>query len=110
MTFIQGSTPMTLGFPGSSDGKESACSVGDTDSIPRSGKSPGGGNGNHSSILAWIVPWTEEPDGQACSLQSCSLGVTELDMTEQLTLSLFPYILLDKILLPIFHYYREYGP
>ena len=63
----------------------------------------------HSSILAWIVPWTEEPDGQACGLQSCSLGVTELDMTERLTLSLFPYILLDKILLPIFHYYREYG-
>ena len=46
MTFIQGSTAMTLGFPGSSDGKESACSAGDTDSIPRSGKSPGGGNGN----------------------------------------------------------------
>ena len=20
-------------------------------------------NGNHSSILAWKVPWTEEPDG-----------------------------------------------
>ena len=21
------------------------------------------GNGNHSSILAWKIPWTEEPDG-----------------------------------------------
>ena len=28
-----------------------------------SGRSPGGGNGNHSSILTWRVPWTEEPGG-----------------------------------------------
>ena len=34
------------GFPGSSDGKESACNSGDPGSIPGSGKSPGGGNGN----------------------------------------------------------------
>ena len=31
----------------------------------------------HSSILAWRIPWTEEPDG----LQS--MGVAELDTTEQ---------------------------
>ena len=35
-----------LGFPGSSGGKESACSVGDLGSIPELGRSPGGGNGN----------------------------------------------------------------
>jgi len=35
-----------VGFPGSSDGKESACSAGDPDSIPGSGRSPGEGNGN----------------------------------------------------------------
>ena len=29
--------------------------------IPGSGRSPGEGNGNHSSILAWRIPWTEEP-------------------------------------------------
>ena len=34
-----------LGFPGGSDGKESACNVGDLDSIPGSGRSPGEGNG-----------------------------------------------------------------
>ena len=28
-----------------------------------SGRSPGGGNGTHSSILAWKIPWTEDPDG-----------------------------------------------
>ena len=32
---------------------------------------PGVGNGNYSSILAWRIPWTEEPGG----LQS--MGVTE---------------------------------
>ena len=32
------------GFPGGSDGKESACSVRDLGSIPRSGRSPGEGN------------------------------------------------------------------
>ena len=33
------------GFPGGSDGKESACNVEDLDSIPGLGRSPGGGNG-----------------------------------------------------------------
>ena len=49
------------GFPGGSDGKESAHNAGDLGSIPGSGRSPGEGNGNHSSILAWEIPWTEEP-------------------------------------------------
>ena len=30
---------------------------------PRSGRSPGEGNGTHSSTLAWRIPWTEEPGG-----------------------------------------------
>ena len=38
--------PSTLGFPGDSDGKASACSAGDLGSIPGSGRSPGEGNGN----------------------------------------------------------------
>ena len=32
-------------------------------SIPGSGRSPREGNGNHSSILAWKIPCTEEPGG-----------------------------------------------
>ena len=31
----------------------------DTASIPGLGRSPGGGNATHSSILAWEIPWTE---------------------------------------------------
>ena len=34
-----------MGFPGSSEGKESACHVEDLGSIPGSGKSPGEGKG-----------------------------------------------------------------
>ena len=34
-----------LGFPGGSDGKESACNAGDSGLIPWSGKLPGEGNG-----------------------------------------------------------------
>ena len=37
---------VSLGFPGDSDGKESACNAGDLGSIPRLGRSPGGGYGN----------------------------------------------------------------
>ena len=35
--------------------------TGDVGSIPGSGRSPGGGVAAHSSILAWRIPWTEEP-------------------------------------------------
>ena len=35
----------TRDFPGGSDGKESACNVGDPGLIPGSGRSPGEGNG-----------------------------------------------------------------
>ena len=38
--------PSAWGFPGGSDGKASACSVGDPGSIPGLGRSPGEGNGN----------------------------------------------------------------
>ena len=36
----------SLGFPGGSDGKASACNAGDQGLIPGSGRSPGEGNGN----------------------------------------------------------------
>ena len=45
-----------LDFPGASDGKESICSAGDLGSIPGSGRSPAGGQGNLLQILAWRVP------------------------------------------------------
>ena len=44
-------------------GKESACNAGDLGSIPGLGRSLGKGMATHSSILAWRISWTEEPDG-----------------------------------------------
>ena len=49
------------GLPGGSDRRPSAYNAGDLGSIPGLGRSPGEGNGNHSSTLAWKTPWTEEP-------------------------------------------------
>ena len=54
-----------LDFPGGLDGKEFACNVGHLGSIPGLG-SPEGENGNHSSILAWEIPWTEDAGGLQC--------------------------------------------
>ena len=53
--------------------KNLSASVGDAKdlgSIPWSGRSPGEGNGNHSSLLAWKISWVEEPGGlQSMGLQ-----------------------------------------
>ena len=42
----------------------------DRGSIPGLGRSPGGG---HSSILAWRIPWTQEPGGLQ-SMESQRVG------------------------------------
>ena len=57
--------------------KESACDVGDLGSIPGLGRSPGGGNSSHSSILAQKTAWTEEPGSP--------WGHKESDTIEQLS-------------------------
>jgi len=63
----------TLGFPGSSDGKESACNM----EVPNPVQSLGQEEplekemATHSSILAWRIPWTKKPGGlQSMGLQS----------------------------------------
>jgi len=59
-----------VGFPGGSDGKESACDAGDLDLIPCLGRFPEKGMATHSSILVWRIPWTEELGGlQSMGLQ-----------------------------------------
>ena len=65
-----------MGFPGSSEGKASACNAGDLGLIPGSGRSLEKEMATHSSILAWKIPWMEEPGG----LQGCK----ESDTTERL--------------------------
>ena len=46
------------------DMQETPCNAGDAGSILGSRRSPGEKEmATHSSILAWKIPWTEEPDG-----------------------------------------------
>jgi len=49
-------TPVFMGFPGSSDGKESACSVGDLGLISERGRFPWRSMTTHSNILSWRIP------------------------------------------------------
>ena len=67
----------TWDFPRGSDDKESACNAGDLGSIPGLGSSPEKEMATHSSILAWRIPWTEEPGGLL------SGGHMSWDMTER---------------------------
>ena len=52
-----------MGFPAGSDGKESACNVGDL-GLTLGREDPLEKElATHSSILAWRISWTEEPVG-----------------------------------------------
>ena len=51
------------GFPGGSMVKNPPTNAGDAGLIPGLGRSPGRGHATHSSVLAWRIPWTEEPGG-----------------------------------------------
>ena len=59
--------------PGGSDGKESACNVGDLGLIPGLGRSCGEAMAVHSSTFAWNIPWMEEP-GRLQSVGSQRVG------------------------------------
>ena len=80
---LRNSLQWGLGFAGGTVVKNSpanAGAAGAVGSITGLGRSLGGGHATHSSILAWEIPWTEEPGG----LQS--MGVSkESDMTEWLS-------------------------
>ena len=60
-----------LGFPGGSDGEESACNAGDLGPIHRLGRSPGEGN---SYLLQWSGLENSMDRG---AWQATVLGVTE---------------------------------
>ena len=60
-------------------GKESASNAGDLGSIPESGNLLEEDMAVHSNILAWRIPWTEEPGGlQSGGLQRVGHDITTL--------------------------------
>ena len=67
---------LTLSFLGGSDGKESACNAGYLCSIPRSGRSPGEGNGYPLQYSC-----LENPMDRGV-WQAAAYEVTESDTTE----------------------------
>ena len=57
-------------FPGGSVVQKPPANAGDIGSVPEWGRSPGREMAMYSSVLAWEIPWTEEPDGlQSMKLQ-----------------------------------------
>ena len=57
--------------------KNPPATAGHTGLIPGLGKSPGKEMATHSDILAWEIPWTEEPGG----LQSRELQESKQQQT-----------------------------
>ena len=66
-----------MGFPGGSDGKESACNAGDQGLIPGLGRSPGGGHGDPLQYS-----YLENPHGQRNLVGYSPQGCKESDTTE----------------------------
>ena len=66
-----------MGFPGGSDGEESACNAEDLGSIPGLGRSPGGGHGNPLQYSC-----QENPHGQRSLVGYSPCGHKESDTTE----------------------------
>ena len=62
-----------IGLPGGSDGKESAYNSGDPGSVPGQEDSLEKGMATQSHILAWRIPWTEEP-GRLLSMRLQRVG------------------------------------
>ena len=66
--------------------------AGDAGSIHGWGRSPGGGQGSHSSILAWSIPWAEEPGGlQSIGLQRVGYDWSDLAGTHAVILQAHVY-------------------
>ena len=71
---------LSLCFPGSSDGKESACNAGDLGLIPGLRRSPGEGDGNPLQYSC-----LEDPRGQRSLVDDSPWGDKGLDMTERVS-------------------------
>ena len=75
---------LSLGFPGGSAGKESACNAGDLGSIPELGRSPGRGHGNPlqyrvlensmDCVIHRVAKCWEDTLGKEMATHSCTLA------------------------------------
>ena len=76
-------TPVSLGFPCGSAGKESISIAGDLGSIPGLGRSPGEGKGYHSCILAWVAKELDTTERPSLSLSlSSAFSISSLNTSK----------------------------
>ena len=90
-----------MGFPGVSDGKESACTQGDLGLILGLGRSPGGGHGNPLQYS-----WLENPQGPRSLTGYNPWGHKESDMTERLSTA--QHSTVYRMYFKLRHIMREY--
>ena len=77
-------------LPGGASGKEPACQCRRLRFDPQVGKEEG--MATHSTILAWRIPWTEEPGGlQSIGLQIQTLPKSQTQLKQRSTHSLHRY-------------------
>ena len=79
-----------MGFPGGSDGKESACNAGHLGSVSGLGRSPGGGHGNPLQYSCL------ENSMDKGAWQATVHRVSELDMTEPLSTAEFKAVVIPS--------------
>ena len=80
--------------------KNPPANAGDAGLIPRSGRPPGGEHGNHSSILAGKIPWTEEP-GRLGYSPSCHKELDTAEAIEHARMQAFNKMLVSFLPIPI---------
>ena len=85
-SYQAGLLDLKIGFPGGSDGKESACNAGEPGLIPELGIPLEKGMATHSSILAW-----REFHGQRTLVGYSPWCHKESEMTKRLILSHFHF-------------------
>ena len=75
-------------------------------SIPGLGTSPGEGMATHSCILAWKIPWTEEPAGlQSMGLQRVGLNNNPSNVQSRAALQANAVVAQQRLLIGTGHLY-----
>ena len=98
------------GFPGGASGKEPTCQCGKGMKLgfdPWFGRIPKESMASHSSILAWRIPWTEEPGGlQSIGSQRVRHDWSDLARTHAWPAKLIKLTIwsfMGKLCQPLFH-------
>ena len=86
--------------------KNPPASAGESGSIPGLERSPGEGMATHSCILAWKIPWTEEPAGlQSMGLQRVGLNNNPSNVQSRAALQANAVVAQQRLLIGTGHLY-----